>query len=325
MRMWIEMSRDIAHGGGEWEFKKCIWAPTYKNGSKKGQHWLFWDNVQKVREGDIVFHLLGKGEEANFVGYSIVDTDGHETKERPPIPGEWGYCESFYRAFLKEFVKFEDPVNLYDLFRRKRADFEDYIEKKEKPKNIFITKQSNRLQCLNGSYLSEADWNLIELIFENKDEVLIDTTLVNESVSTSEILIKTKARIGHEQFAENVKKNYKNQCCFPHCSISEKDFLVASHITRWADNPLKRGETSNGLCLCLLHDKAFEKGYFSLNDNLEVISFNDENSSEVFKEKIQPYLGMPIKGGMIEPDKQALNEHRMRCRLLRYKEKGNKK
>lgn len=325
LRMWIEMSRDITHGGDKWEFGKCIWAPTYKKGAKKGQKWLFWDNVQKVREGDIVFHLLGKGEKAYFVGYSIVEIDGHETKERPPVPGEWGYCEIFYRAFLKEFVEFKVPINLYDLFKRKRVEFEEYIMKKEKPKNIFITKQSNKLQCLNGGYLSEADWELIKLIFGDGKEVLIDNDSVNESVSTSEVLIKTKVRIGHAQFADNVKKNYKNQCCFPNCKISEKDFLVASHIARWADNPQKRGETSNGLCFCLIHDKAFEKGYFSLNDNLEIITFNGENFSEVFEEKIQPYGGLPIKAGTIEPDRQALNEHRMRCRLLRYREKENKK
>ena len=32
MKIWIEMSRDIEHGGNEWGFTKCIWAPTYKKG-----------------------------------------------------------------------------------------------------------------------------------------------------------------------------------------------------------------------------------------------------------------------------------------------------
>lgn len=38
--VWIEMSRDEIHGGGEWGFKKCIWSPAYKKGDLKGS-WLF--------------------------------------------------------------------------------------------------------------------------------------------------------------------------------------------------------------------------------------------------------------------------------------------
>ena len=47
---WIEMSKNEAHGGGEWGFSKCIWAPAYKNGTKKGS-WLFWRNILEVKQG----------------------------------------------------------------------------------------------------------------------------------------------------------------------------------------------------------------------------------------------------------------------------------
>ena len=40
MKTWIEMSRDIEHGGNEWGFTECIWAPTYKKG-KGGNGNLF--------------------------------------------------------------------------------------------------------------------------------------------------------------------------------------------------------------------------------------------------------------------------------------------
>lgn len=32
--MWIEMSRDEVHGGGDWAFAKCVWSPTHKNNYK---------------------------------------------------------------------------------------------------------------------------------------------------------------------------------------------------------------------------------------------------------------------------------------------------
>jgi len=33
--IWIEMSRDETHGGDNWAFSKCVWAPTYKKNPQK--------------------------------------------------------------------------------------------------------------------------------------------------------------------------------------------------------------------------------------------------------------------------------------------------
>ena len=121
MKMWIEMSRDEEHGGSEWGFTKCIWAPTYADG-EKSKTWPFWENVNKVKAGDTVFHLRGKGREAYFVGFSIARSDGHKTSERPQNLGKWAYCKSFYRAFLSDYVSFSKAINLYQLFEDKEID-----------------------------------------------------------------------------------------------------------------------------------------------------------------------------------------------------------
>ena len=119
MKIWIEMSRDIEHGGDEWGFTKCIWAPTYKKGKGTNKSWLFWDNVNKVKSGDFILHLRGNGKEAEIVGYSVAKTDGYRTEECPPIAGEWAYCNSFYKAILTDYLKFENSINLYRLFSDK--------------------------------------------------------------------------------------------------------------------------------------------------------------------------------------------------------------
>lgn len=317
--IWIEMSRDGVHGGGEWAFAKCVWSPTHKNNEKRNQTWLFWENVKKVKEGDIILHLQGKGQNAYFTGYSVARTDGHETNERPPKAGGWAYSSSFYRAFLKDFISLKNPVHLYTVFSEKEEAFREYLRKKELPKNLFYTEQSGKLQCLNGGYLSEADEELVVLILGNQKEAdLIEEQInhVEQSVQTNEALAQIKRRIGHEKFAENVKKNYGNHCCFPNCDVSDNNFLIASHIARWADNERKRGETSNGLCLCLIHDKAFEKGYFSLDDDLNICISNNENNSELFLKRILPYVGKRIKKSFVDPDRDALREHRLRCDIL---------
>ena len=314
MKLWIEMSRDVEHGGGDWSFTKCIWAPLYKKSNNREKTWLFWENIINSKTGDLVFHLRGKGAKAEFIGYSTIKDDGHKTAERPPIAGEWDYCSGFYRAFLTDFIRFDNPINLYKLFNKKELELKKYHSQRLKPKNLFYTVQSNRLQCLNGGYLSEANEDLLSIIFEVKN-FSEEFFPIAESVSTSIAMRQIWDRVGQATFAANVKNNYNNQCCFPNCEISDENFLIASHIARWSDNVEKRGDTANGLCLCPVHDRAFEIGYFSLDDNYRICVDGKDNYSQVFKECISQYVGMKISKGRINPDKEALKEHRKRCNI----------
>jgi hypothetical protein len=47
--------------------------------------------------------------------------------------------------------------------------------------------------------------------------------------------------------------------------------LVASHIVGWAEAPEHRGDLSNVICLCRIHDALFEAGYWSLGNDLELL------------------------------------------------------
>ena len=310
--IWLEMSREEKHGGGEWSFQKCIWAPSHKKGTNN--KWLFWENILNVRKNDIVIHLRGKGEEAAFIGFSNVISDGYETKDRPPHAGVWEYAESFYRADLSDFTKFEFPRKLKDFFFNHQNDLISYLKnKKERPLNCFFVYQAGRLQCLNGAYLSKIDSVLFSLIIESKippkdKEVSIENVLVNEK------LREVVQRRGQEKFSLKVKENYNWHCCFPGCDINDKNFLVGAHIDRWADNVEKRGNISNGLCLCCIHDRAFELGYFSIDDEYKVIlnKGKDINNSLLFQKSVKPFKNQMIKLGNILPDIKSLQAHRLR-------------
>src|SRR5215213_5459026 len=79
--LWLEMSRDEAHGGGSWAFGQSLWSPSRKtNGTK----WAFWDTLLHVKTDDPVLHLRGKGDRATFVAFSTAAADGFETSDRPP-------------------------------------------------------------------------------------------------------------------------------------------------------------------------------------------------------------------------------------------------
>lgn len=318
--IWIEMSRDKIHGGGEWGLKKCLWSPAYKRGTR-GSSWLFWNNILQVKQGDIVIHLSGKGHAAAFIGYSVAATDGHETLERPPLPGTWGYATSYFRVLLKDFQAFDRAIMLDNFFTMHNDILKKYLETLSvTPANRFFVYQSHRLQCLNGAYLSKCDNELLALILDN--ETVQNLTSVRRNSSTSEALRRVKQRIGQAQFSEAVKENYQHKCCFPDCCISDHRFLIGSHIARWVDNPDKRGNTSNGLCLCPIHDKAFEHGYFSLDDEFRIILSHklEIQKSEVFQTYIKPYAHRKINAAQIPPDKDSLKEHRFRCKIVILKQ-----
>jgi putative restriction endonuclease len=71
------------------------------------------------------------------------------------------------------------------------------------------------------------------------------------------------------------------------CAVSALDnpeFLIASHIKRWADDPNERLNPENGICLSALYDRAFEEGFIAINANYQILI-----ASELKKKKDKPF------------------------------------
>ena len=314
--IYLEMSRDEQHGGGTWGFTNCVWAPTEKKGD--GGRWPFWEKVLQVREGDIVIHLRGKPPNAFFVGYSVASGDGFRTTKRPPDPGEWGYAEAFYRADLTGFTPFHQPINLGDVFRESGKALEEYFEANKisgaEKANLFYVKQSERLQCLNGAYLSDLNDELLTLLFgdsELQKEGRSGKQIV--SVETGSQISSIRTRLGQACFSEEIKRLFGNRCCFPGCDVSDSRFLVGSHIARWSDNEQLRGQLGNGLCLCLMHDKAFEIGLYTLDEHSAIfINPRDAETSSTVLRGLLANQGQKILITRIPVLTDALLEHWIR-------------
>ncbi len=312
--MWLEMSRDEEHGGTGWGFTECLWSPTHKD--PKGK-WSHWETVREVRRGNVVLHLRGKGRKAHFVGFSTATSDGYETYARPPILKEWAYAKSFYRVDLSDFVRFEDPINLYAVFAQQDAPLREYFatnssRARTARERLFFVIQSNRVQCLNGAYLSDFSTALGNIIFGSAFWSLQEPGDKYTAVSakTGQQVRQMKVRVGQDEFSENVRSNYSYRCCFPSCEIAEGSLLIGAHIARWAENEDTRGLTANGLCLCLFHDKAFELGMYTLTADQRIwINPSWIAKSSWAKSALAPYHGKPICKGVIAPSQDALKEH----------------
>lgn len=89
----------------------------------------------------------------------------------------------------------------------------------------------------------------------------------NYEVADATATVKTRGS-AQRAFAQAVKANYAGRCAIT--GIATKDFLVASHIVPWSEDQSIRLDPSNGICLSLLMDRAFEKGYLQIEDDLTI-------------------------------------------------------
>lgn len=109
----------------------------------------------------------------------------------------------------------------------------------------------------------------------------------NYEVADSHATVKTRGS-AQRAFAEAVKTNYGHQCAIT--GIENKDFLVASHIVPWSVDQSIRLDPSNGICLSLLVDRAFEKGYLIIKDDLTIwIDWDKVGTDEALRAQLLPY------------------------------------
>ncbi len=80
---------------------------------------------------------------------------------------------------------------------------------------------------------------------------------------------KVKTRLGQQFFRKVIMTSYASKCCV--CGMPIPELLIASHIIPWSDDETLRVNPHNGLCLCALHDKGFDRGFFTVAEDYKVV------------------------------------------------------
>src|ERR1700755_2471506 len=110
--VWLELRTQSNIYLPSWNFAESVWIPTHK---KNGSNWPFWNLVNKVIKGDLVFHLRYVNNEKKFVGYSIAASDGYVTYELPTVSKhDWDFSNTYYKADLINFTPLEPTIRLED-------------------------------------------------------------------------------------------------------------------------------------------------------------------------------------------------------------------
>ena len=146
------------------------------------------------------------------------------------------------------------------------------------------------------SFVLESNQAISSLDLENQSELKLDTQLgTDEHVdyTGNNRTIKSKARVGQGFFRKAVLSAYNYQCCITGLSLPK--LLVASHIVPWKEDPSNRLNPRNGLSLSMLHDKAFDIGIITINEDMTVrVSRRERVKDDFYVSALLNYEGKPI-------------------------------
>lgn len=93
--------------------------------------------------------------------------------------------------------------------------------------------------------------------------------VISQPTRPTQELRLVMTRLFQSFFRRAVLASYQNVCCV--CGIDLPPLLVASHIIPWSVRQETRTDPQNGLCLCVLHDKAFDCGFLSITPDYKVL------------------------------------------------------
>ena len=164
----------------------------------------------------------------------------------------------------------------------------------------------------HGSKVDRAVWGEFdgrwqELVLEN-ERLLAQTGTGNEELLGDEVAptvppedgptereVTTKARLHQAFFRRAVLASYQSSCCF--CRIGLPELLIASHIVPWAVDETVRADPRNGLCLCALHDRAFDRGLMAVDSDTYVIVSSEAMAatSEFAQIALAGFAGVPVQ------------------------------
>lgn len=174
---------------------------------------------------------------------------------------------------------------------------------------------------------AQNDWENVVLRSESLLETLLEPQSPVEDKRAKEEIYKplpkkqggpteiertVKVRLGQRFFRDSVMANYHERCCI--CGLPITELLIASHIVPWKDREDLRLNPSNGLCLCALHDKAFDVGLLAIDNDYKVVispSLHHHSAQEAVKNGLMIYGSQSISlPDRFMPERGFLEIHR---------------
>lgn len=203
---------------------------------------------------------------------------------------DYAFC--VYEDTIKEVYKIKKWIKAEELQReslpkekepRGKYGFEGEIAEKE-IRDKYIGKSVENI-CKQGQYSFKyllTSQNCVHNKNEFRDkekicnnEVIEEVKKIEEEIEPLNIEDESKkaiinVRVNQGKFRDLLLKRYNNKCCL--CGVKNQKFLIASHIKPWAESePKEKLDVNNGFLMCPNHDKLFDKGYITFDDDGKII------------------------------------------------------
>ncbi len=114
---------------------------------------------------------------------------------------------------------------------------------------------------------AEESEQLLESLSQQEEAIISQPDFLEIPNRPTEGERLVKIRRGQRFFRKTILSAY-GLCCI--CKIPIPELLVASHIIPWREREDLRLNPHNGLCLCALHDKAFDQGLITVTIDYKV-------------------------------------------------------
>lgn len=121
-----------------------------------------------------------------------------------------------------------------------------------------------------------------------------------------------RVRLVQGFFRDAVLSSYEYRCAM--CLLDLPALLNASHIIPWRDNTERRADPRNGLALCSIHDRAFDRGFLAVTETHHVLTSVHVKKKEPCR--LHQVALLDIEGQALTlpkrflPDEEALAYHR---------------
>ncbi len=116
-------------------------------------------------------------------------------------------------------------------------------------------------------------------------------------------------RRGQALFRQMVLTSYQGRCALT--GVEDPRFLNASHILPWAEHPRHRMWPTNGICLNVLHDRAFDRHMITFDEGWQMLVSPSvpPETRRLLEKGTDGRLRMPRR---FLPDRSFMDRHRAR-------------
>lgn len=263
--------------------------------SQESEFKFFVKNTMVARDGDYYFpNLMMNCPQNTFVLFQydgmiraigiLIDLGKNTVVDERGIE-----YAGYYKFDINTLTYLETPLDK-DMLKSAYPDFKSFSQAKQIIPLEYLENILSLLQRTNNLLLDD-DSNLISEI-ENTNIIGLEKAAL------------VKVRVNQGIFRDKLLKKYL-KCCL--CGVSEMAFLTASHIKPWAESDsIEKLDMENGLLLCPNHDKLFDGGWISFDDDGNIMISNALQQND----KIFMNVRGDMKITLSEKNRQYMKYHR---------------